>query len=385
MKKILIFTGTRAEFGLLKPLIDLLSDSIDFDVSILVSGMHLSQEFGYTFREFSNLGYKTEPVEILMSSDTDVGVSKAMGLGLISYSEVYKRLQPDMLLGLGDRFELFAAVSAAHVCRIPVIHLHGGEKSEGAIDEGFRHAITKLSQLHFTSTEEYKNRVIQLGEQPDRVFCVGAIGLDNIRQLNLLSREELSRELNFDLSKGFGLVTYHPVTLDLSSCQKQVENLFASLKRTDELNYLFTLPNADHDGRFIADEIKKFVESNSEKCRCFTSLGQVKYLSALKHAKVVIGNSSSGIIEAPSLFVPTVNIGDRQRGRVRAGSVIDCAPEVNSISEALNKACSKEFRLLCKTIVNPYYFGGNVARKIVELINENFHIIKKFKKFYDMF
>lgn len=385
-KNICIITGTRAEYGLLCPLIKKINEDDQFNLQLLVTGMHLSPEFGLTYKQIKEAGYKIdEKVEILLSSDTSIGISKSMGLAMISFSEVFDRLKPDMVVVLGDRYEIFSAVSVASISRIPVCHLHGGETTEGAFDENLRHSITKMSYLHFTSTEEYRKRVIQLGESPDRVFNVGAIGIENIKKMNLLSKEKLERSINFKLDKKYAVVTFHPVTLENNTAKSQFKELLLALDKIKDLKVIFTKANSDTDGRIINNMIDEFVLTDKERFISFTSMGSLRYLSAIKYSDVVIGNSSSGIVEVPSFNKPTINIGDRQKGRIQAKSIINCEPVKNDIENAIEKALSKEFLENIKDVKNPYG-EGNVSDKIIEKIKyflENDKINLK-KKFYDL-
>jgi len=384
--KICVFTGSRAEYGLLKPLIDELKNEREIELQLIISGMHLSPEFGMTVNEISIEGIsKVERVEILLSSDTPTGVSKAMGLGMISFAETYERLKPDIIIGLGDRFELFSAVAAALVARIPVAHIHGGELTLGAYDDGFRHAITKMAHLHFTSTEEYRKRVIQLGENPKNVFNVGAIGLDNIKNMKLLSLKELEKSINFILDKPFFIVTFHAVTLEKNSAGNQTKELLNALNEFSGYKILFTKPNADNDSRIIIKMIDDFVRENNSRAAAFDSLGQLRYLSALKHADMIIGNSSSGIIEMPSFNKPTINIGDRQKGRIFPKSVIQSEPNKKSIADSITKGLSDNFNRVIKNIDN-IYGDGKTAKRIKKnllrihtqnLIKKDFYDIRK--------
>lgn len=385
-KNICIVTGTRAEYGLLCPLIKKINEDDKLNLQLVVTGMHLSPEFGLTYKQVEEDGYKIdEKVEILLSSDTSIGISKSMGLAIISFSEVFDRLKPDMVVVLGDRYEIFSAVSVASISRIPVCHLHGGETTEGAFDENLRHSITKMSYLHFTSTEEYRKRVIQLGESPDRVFNVGAIGIENIKKMNLLSKEELERSINFKLDKKYAIVTFHPVTLENNTAKNQFKELLLVLDKIKDLKVIFTKANSDTDGRIINNMIDEFVLTNKERFISFTSMGSLRYLSAIKYSDVVIGNSSSGIVEVPSFNKPTINIGDRQKGRIQAKSIINCDPIKKEIENAIEKALSKEFLENIKDVKNPYG-DGNVSDKVIEKIKyflENDKINLK-KKFYDL-
>jgi UDP-hydrolysing UDP-N-acetyl-D-glucosamine 2-epimerase len=382
--KICVFTGARSEYGLLSPLIRALHQEKMFSVQLLVTGMHLSPEFGLTYKEIEKDGFPiTEKVEMLLSSDTDSGIAKSTGLGIVGFADALNRMAPDAVLLLGDRFETFAMASAAYLMKIPVIHLHGGETTEGATDEGMRHAITKMAYLHFTSTEAYRKRVIQLGEDPKRVFNVGAIGLDNIRSLQLLKKAALEKELGISLTNPFAIVTFHPVTLEHSTADSQFDALAKALLAQKNLHIVFTYPNADASGRVIISRIRDFVQANADRAVAFPSLGVIKYLSAVKLADLVIGNSSSAIIEVPSLHKPVINIGDRQKGRVRAENVIDVEPVAEEISKAIRKALSDSFRKQCARIGNPYG-DGRTARRIIGILKKALRDIDLKKKFFDI-
>ena len=384
MKKICVITGTRAEYGLLRPLIEKIENDNDLHLQLIVTGMHLSPEFGLTYREIDEDGYRIdEKTEILLSSDTPIGISKSMGLVLISFSEAYQRLKPDFIIVLGDRYEIFAAVSAACIAKIPVAHLHGGETTEGAFDEAFRHCITKMSYLHFTSTSEYRQRVIQLGEHPDRVFNVGAIGIENIKK-ELLSKEELEKKIGFKFEKNTILVTFHPVTLERNTSMEQFQNLLNAFDEIENLKIIFTKANSDTDGRIINKMIDEYVKTNKARAIGFTSMGQINYLSAMKYVDAVVGNSSSGIIEAPAFKIPTVNIGDRQKGRIQAETVINCKPIKNDIVSSLKKALSDDFKRVIRHAKNPYG-DGNVSNEIIRVIKKELSKkIKLKKEFYNI-
>jgi GDP/UDP-N,N'-diacetylbacillosamine 2-epimerase (hydrolysing) len=388
MRKICVFTGTRAEYGLLKPLMDEIHNDAGLELQVLATGMHLSPEFGLTHKSIETDGFEiNEKVEILLSSDSPIGISKSMGLGLCGFSESLARLQPDMVVILGDRFECLSMACACMNARIPIAHIHGGETTIGAVDEAFRHSITKMSHLHFTSTDEYRNRVIQLGEHPDRVFNVGAIGIENIKKLPLLNRNELEQEIGFNLGSRYFLVTFHPVTLEHATSQQQFLNLLSALdeitEKDKQIKIIFTKANADTEGRIINQLIDSYVAQHPDKAVCFISMGQFRYLSAMQNAAAVVGNSSSGIVEAPSFGVPTVNIGDRQKSRVRAKSVIDCEPNIVSIHNALHKSLSLEFVHSLQDINNPYE-KDNTARNIKNMLRTcALHDLIK-KKFYDL-
>lgn len=381
-KKICFFTGTRAEYGLLNPLMLKVKKNKEFQLQIIASGMHLSPEFGLTFNEIIKDGFKIdEKVEMLLSSDTPCGLSKSVGLGLMSIAEAYQRLKPDLVVILGDRFESFSAAAAALICRVPIAHLHGGEATFGVIDEAIRHSITKMSLLHFTATKEYRKRVIQLGETPGRVFNVGSLGVDNIKNLRLMQRQDLENELKFKFGEKMMLVTFHPVTLENNTAAEQFTELLKALNEFRDYKIIFTKPNADTGGRIIMKLIDNYVERNSGRAAAFISLGKIKYLSAVKYADVVLGNSSSGIIEAPSFHKPTVNIGDRQKGRVKAKSIIDCKPAKKSIVFALRKAFSPEFLSICKDVKNPYY-RPHTADTIYNILRRNITNLNKNKKVF---
>ena len=383
MKKVCIVTGTRAEYGLLRWVMDGINKSAGLDLQVIATGMHLSPEFGLTYQKIEKDGFHIDKkVEMLVSSDTSVGLVKSMGLGMIGFSNALEDLNPDLLLMLGDRFEIFSAAASAMIARIPLAHLHGGEATEGAFDEPIRHSVTKMSHLHFVATEQYRKRVIQLGEQPERVFLVGGLGIDNIVKLELLGREELEKSLDFKLGRKNLLVTVHPVTLDHSSSEEQMNELLAALGKLEETHLIFTLSNADTDGRVISRMIQDFV-INHPHSKAFTSLGQVHYLSCIQHVDGVVGNSSSGLTEVPSFKKGTINIGDRQQGRIKAESVIDCEPLRQSISEALEKLYSSNFQKRVKTVANPYGTGG-ASEAIVKILEDvSFDNILK-KEFYDL-
>ncbi len=383
MKKVCFVTGTRAEYGLLQPLMQLFLESTLFELQIVVTGMHLSPEFGLTYSQIESDGFTiSDKVELLLSSDTSVGLVKSTGLGLISFPDTFSRLSPDLIIVLGDRYETFSAVIASYFINIPVAHLHGGETTEGAIDEGIRHSISKMAHLHFTSTESHRRRVIQLGENPDSVFNTGAIGIDNIVNMSLLSRADLAQSLKISLENEFFLITYHPVTLSTLSEESQMRELFSALDAFPEINAVFTLPNSDAGGRKIIKLINEYV-LNRENAHAYTSLGQLRYLSAVKHSAVVVGNSSSGIIEVPSIHVPTVNIGARQKGRTSAASVLNCEVEQAAITKALSKALSEDFKFFCRSVNNPYGLGDS-AQKIFAIIEERIDSITIQKHFFDI-
>lgn len=382
-RKICVITGTRAEYGLMRWVMQGIKDDAELTLQIIATGMHLSPEFGLTYREIEKDGFQIDrKVEMLTSSDTSVGIAKSMGLGMIGFADALNELAPDLIVVLGDRFEIFAAVSAALVARIPVAHLHGGEKTEGAFDEALRHSITKMSHVHFVAAEEYRQRVMQLGEHPDRIFLVGGLGIDNIKRLKLLDRAELEASLDFKLGPKNLLITFHPVTLENQSSAQQMAELLAALERLGEETHLvFTMPNADNGGRELIRMIENFVATHIN-ARAYTSLGQLRFLSLVKIVDGLVGNSSSGLAEAPSLGTPTVNIGDRQRGRLKAQSVIDCTPQNQAIYNGIGELYRVEFRQTLPFSVNPYGNGG-ASQKIVQILRDyDFAGILK-KTFYD--
>jgi GDP/UDP-N,N'-diacetylbacillosamine 2-epimerase (hydrolysing) len=360
-RKICVITGTRAEYGLLRWVMQGIKNDPELTLQIIATGMHLSPEFGLTYREIEKDGFQIDRnVEMLTSSDTAVGIAKSMGLGMIGFADALKELKPDLIVVLGDRFEIFAAVSAALVARIPVAHLHGGETTEGAFDEALRHSITKMSHMHFVAAEEYGQRVIQLGEQPDRVFLVGGLGIDNIKRLKLHDRAELEASLDFKLGPKNLLVTFHPVTLETATAADQMTALLAALDALPDTHLIFTLPNADTDGRSLIQMVHQFV-ANHTNARAYTSLGQLRYLSCIAQVDGVVGNSSSGLAEVPSFQKGTINIGDRQRGRLQAASIINCKPTLNDISAALHQLYSPAFQDSLIAVRNPYGEGGASA------------------------
>lgn len=377
-RKICVVTGTRADYGLLRWVMQGIKDDPGLTLQVIATGMHLSPEFGLTYQAIERDGFCIDrKLEMLVSSDSTAGVAKSMGLGLIGFADALSELQPDLLVVLGDRFEIFSAVSAALVARIPVAHLHGGETTEGAFDEALRHSITKMSHLHFVATEEYRRRVIQLGEQPERVFLVGGLGIDNIKRLKLLDRAELEASLDFKLGPKNLLITFHPVTLESATAARQMEELLAALSALTDTNLIFTMPNADADGRLLITMVEQFVAQHAN-ARAYTSLGQQRYLSCIAHVDGVIGNSSSGLLEAPSLKKGAINIGDRQRGRVQAASVINCQPDRRSIGAALDQLYSQAFQASLRQVSNPYGEGG-ASEKVVRALKKQDlnHIVKK--------
>lgn len=385
-RRICAVSGSRADYGLLYWVLKGIEADDALELQLAVTGMHLSPEFGLTVRQIEQDGFKIDAkVEMLLSSDSPAAVTKSMGLGIIGFADALSRLQPDLMLLLGDRFEIFAAAQAGMIARIPVAHIHGGELSRGAFDDAIRHSLTKLSHLHFVAGNEFAERVIQLGEQPDHVHVVGAPGLDHLRRSHLLSRSELEAALEIELEEPLFLVTYHPVTLESTDPSVGFGELLAALEKVKEATIILTKTNADTNGRVINLMIDEFVTNNSWRAKAFTSLGQQRYLSLLRLVDAVMGNSSSGIVEAPAVGAATVNIGDRQGGRLRATSVVDCAEDRLEIEAAIRKVLRPEFRKGLGTTVS-LYGDGTAAGQIVEhlrqveldgLLKKDFHDLRR--------
>ncbi|MBQ7565058.1 MAG: UDP-N-acetylglucosamine 2-epimerase (hydrolyzing) [Lachnospiraceae bacterium] len=387
MKKICIVTATRAEYGLLRPIIQKFIRRKEYSIHVAVTGMHLSPEFGLTYKEIEADGIQIDKkIEILLSSDTPASISKSMALALIGFADYFEELRPDLVIVLGDRYETLSVASAAMNARIPIAHLYGGDVTEGAVDDAIRHSITKMSYLHFTATLAHRQRVIQMGESPERVFYVGAMAVENAKTVKLLSKTELKEALGFDWGDNrLAVVTFHPVTLEDNTAGEQCRNLLSALMQIESLNIIFTKANADSDGRIINQLLDDYGRKHPETCRVVASLGQLRYLSAVSLADVVIGNSSSGLTEVPCFHVPTVNIGDRQKGREAGKTVIHCRAETESIAKAIHKALSDTFRQDIKDAPNPYELEGTSDR-IVEIISKELmtDTIELKKKFYSI-
>ncbi|HLN48622.1 MAG TPA: UDP-N-acetylglucosamine 2-epimerase [Steroidobacteraceae bacterium] len=368
-RKVCVVSGSRADYGCLRWVMDGIRKTPGLELQVIATGTHLSPEFGLTYREIENDGFAIDSkIEMMLSADTPSSLAKSMGLGLIGFGDALERLRPDLLFVLGDRFEIFAAAAAATVARVPIAHAHGGESTEGAFDEALRHSITKMSHLHFVAAEPYRRRVIQLGEDPARVFLVGGLGVDNVKKLKLLERDALESALGFKLGRRNLLITFHPVTLENSTSARQMQELLSALEAVRDTHLIFTLPNADTGGRALMEMIERFVAGKAH-ARAFVSLGELRYLSCVRHVDGVVGNSSSGLIEVPSFGKGTVNIGDRQKGRLKAASVIDCEPRRKAIDAALQQLFSSSFQANLAAVRNPYGEGG-ASEKIVPLLKD---------------
>lgn len=389
MKRVCIVTATRAEYGLLKPIILKLQAQNNLEVRVVATGMHLSPEFGMTCQEIEQDGIRLDrKIEILLSADTSSAISKSMGLAMISFADYFSERKPDLLIVLGDRYEILAVATTAMNARIPIAHLYGGDITEGAVDDVVRHAITKMSYFHFTATREHRRRVIQMGESPERVFWVGAMSVENACNVKKISMHDLQEQIAFywnrDLEK-MAVVTFHPVTLEDDTAREQFQNILNALDYFEDLKVIFTKANADAGGRVINHMIDDYVNEHPQKSKAYTSLGQLRYLSAVSLADVVIGNSSSGLSEVPTFHVPTVNIGDRQRGRVCGKTVISCGVAEKEITDAIQKALSQTFRNEICNEKNPYEKKGT-SDAIVKILTENLNKknIDLKKHFYDL-
>lgn len=369
-RRIAVVSGSRADYGLLRSLLFAIHSDDTLILQLIVTGMHLAPEFGLTYREIEADGLPIAArVEMLVSSDTATGIAKSMGLGLIGFADTFQSLEPDLLVVLGDRFEILAAAQAALVQRIPMAHIHGGETSEGAFDESIRHALTKMAQWHFVAAEPYRQRVIQMGEAPKHVFNFGAPGLDQLDAITWLDRPALARSLGIGDGSPLLLVTYHPTTLDGRDPVLAMDELCAAIARFEDAVVVFTYPNADTGGRALIDAVDRFVGQAPERRHAFASLGQQRYLSLMRVADVVVGNSSSGLIEAPALHRATVNLGVRQKGRLRAPSVIDTAEDRDGIERALRHALSADFQRRLSDLDSPYG-RGRVGTRIRDTLRQ---------------
>lgn len=386
MRRICVITGTRAEYGLLSRLMKMIQDDKDTQLQIIATNMHLSPKFGNTYQEIENDGFTIDrKIPIIDDNDKDDAVTtvKSMAKALAGFADAYNELNPDLVVVLGDRYEILAAAEAAMIMRIPIAHIHGGEVTEGAFDDAIRHSITKMSHLHFASTEAYRKRIIQLGEQPDRVFYTGAVGVENVKRLPLMSKEEIEKEIDFKIDGNTILVTYHPVTLGNRTAKDDIDDFISALEERKDLRVIFTMPNSDTGSQFIVDAVNGFVDRNLDRAKAYKSLGVVRYLSVMKQVVAVVGNSSSGIVEVPSFGIPTLNIGDRQKGRIQAESIYNCLPDKDSILKGLDKVLAKEFRELASKVHNPYE-KANTAEEIFKVISTYPLEQLEQKHFYDI-
>ena len=385
MKTVCVVTATRAEYGLLKNIIKLIEKDEELKLVLVVTGTHLSKDFGYTVTEIreDKLPISAE-IDILVEEEGGISASKTMGKAFYKFSDFFKNCKPDMLVVLGDRYELLPICACAMNEQIPISHISGGEITEGVIDDTIRHCVTKMSYLHFVSCEAYRKRVIQLGEEPSRVFNFGDVGVENICNMKLMGKSELEQEIGFCLDNPYGVVTFHPVTLEKASALKQLEELLNALKATEDMNFIITKSNADTEGKEINDRIDEFVEKN-KNCKSYYSLGLLRYLSAVQYSEFVIGNSSSGIVEVPAFGIPTINIGDRQKGRLQANGILNCEPEKEAIIRQIKIARREEFKNNINIDQNPYK-GKNTSKLIIETIKRFLYIekIELKKQFYDV-
>lgn len=384
MKKVCVVTATRAEYGLLKRTIQRILSDEALELCLVVTGTHLSKLHGYTVEEIEKDGFPiAERIEILQETDSEVGICRTMGRAADRFGQMYERQRPDLVLVEGDRYELLPICSSAMMFGIPIAHISGGEVTQGAVDDAVRHCVTKMSYLHFPGCEEYRRRIIQLGEAPERVFNFGDVGVENIRKTTYFSKKELEASLGISLGKRYASVTFHPVTLERDSARKQTQELLSVLEQYPDITFVVTMANADLQGQAINQLFEDSAKKHAN-IHCYTSLGIQRYLSLLKYADFVIGNSSSGIVEAPCFGIPTINIGDRQKGRLRADSVIDCEPIADSIQAAIGQALTPEFQKIAQKAKNPYG-EGETSVQIVDTIKEFLmqDKIRLKKKFYD--
>lgn len=367
MRKILVVTGTRAEYGLLYWTMKRINEDKELELQLIVTGNHLVPEYGYTVETIKKDGFKIdEEIDMIVNSNKKSSIAKSMGLELIQMAQAFDRLKPDLLLILGDRYEIFIAATCAMMLNIPIAHMNGGESTEGAVDEQIRHAITKMAHIHFPGAEYYKERIIKMGEEPWRVYNVGQAGIENIKKLELLGKDELQKDLNILFDKPVFLITYHPVTLEVENIEEQINNLLKAIKHFNA-KIIFTYPNADFGSKIIIDKMNTFVREN-KNAYIYHSLGQKRYLSLLKYANVMIGNSSSGIVEAPIFKIPVVNIGNRQKGRIRNKNIIDTKYNSKSIYEGIYKALNDKKFIEDLANMENIYGDGTTSRKILNVI-----------------
>lgn len=382
-RKICIVTGSRAEYGLLYWLIKEVDLDQKLDLQLIVTGMHLSSEFGMTFKEIEKDFTIHKKIKMDLSSDCSQNISKSIGLTQIAFSNAFNKLKPDIIVLLGDRYEILSAACASLISKIPIAHIHGGEVTIGSWDDSIRHCISKMSHLHFVATEQYKKRVVQMGENPKKVYNVGGLGTEFINKIKLLSKKDLETSINFKFNKKNIIVTYHPVTLEDNSEKKQFQQILEAIHELEDTNIIFTKANSDLNGRVVNQMIDDYCSKNSTKSKSFISLGQLRYLSVLKYVDAVVGNSSSGLLEAPSFKIATINIGDRQKGRIKAKSVIDCLPYKEQIKKSFKKIYSKEFQKNLKHVKNPYQ--STQPSKIITKVLKNIELKNILKKgFYDI-
>lgn len=383
-RKICIVTGTRAEYGLLYWLMKSIKDDPNLELQIIVTGMHLSPEFGLTYKEIEKDGFPiNRKIEMLLSADTPSAISKSTGIGLIGFADAYNESKPDIVAVLGDRFEILAASIAALYAKIPIAHISGGETTTGAFDEALRHSVTKMAWWHFVAADEYEKRVIQLGENPKRVFNVGGLGVNGIKKSKLLTKKELMDNTGIQFGEKNLLVTYHPVTLENQTSQQHFQAILNVLHDLDDVYLIFTMPNADSDGRIIKQMIDEFVSSHKQRSIALTSMGHLNYLSTLQFVDGVLGNSSSGLAEAPTFKIGTINIGDRQKGRLKSKSVIDCEPTKESIQNAVVMLYSQDFQKMLPSVDNPYG-EGDATEKIADILKNEPIPEEPKKEFYDL-
>jgi len=383
-RKICVVTGTRAEYGLLYWLMKSINDDPKLELQIIVTGMHLSPEFGLTYKEIEKDGFTiNHKIEMLLSADTPSAISKSTGMGLIGFADAYNELDPDIVVIIGDRYEILAASIACLYAKIPIAHISGGETSIGAFDEAIRHSITKMAWWHFVAADEYEKRVIQLGENPKRVFNVGGLGVDAIKKAKLLSKKEVMNKTSIKFGHKNLLITYHPVTLEKQTSKKNIQSLLEVLADLNDIYLIFTMPNSDPEGRIIKQEIDEFVLTHRHRSIAFNSMGHLNYLSALQYVDGVVGNSSSGLAEAPTFRIGTVNIGDRQKGRLKAKSIIDCEPTKASIKKAIKTLYSEDFQNILPTINNPYS-KVNGTEKIIKILRDTILPKELKKEFHDI-
>jgi len=383
MKKVCIITATRAEYGILEPLLYQIKKDKELELQLIVTGTHLLKEFGSTYKEIKNKFTIDKKIAMDLSKDDKASLSFVMAQLQKDITHTFLELSPDIIIILGDRYEMLSVAIASLMLQIPIAHIHGGELTQGAIDDSIRHAITKLSHLHFTSTQKYANRIIQMGENSKRVFNVGALGVENIKKIKLLSKKEFEESINFKLHKKNILVTYHPQTLSHLSATEQMQELLTAFDTLEETGIIFTKANADEGGKIINAMIDKYAQDNPSRVVAFKSLGQLRYFSAIKYVDVVVGNSSSGILEVPSFKKPTINIGERQEGRIKAKSIIDTSHKQAEILQALDRVYSLSFQKSLKDIINPHG-EGETSKKIANILkNVDLNIITK-KSFFDI-